>query len=285
MNATSTVPSGGTRTWTIDAANSTTTATIVNAGDEDPVITLAGVGTVRAKLTVTGASCNDAVDTVDLTVSPKAVSNAGADQEVCASSPAVTLNGSISGSALSASWSGGSGTFNPNANTLNAVYTPSQAEITAGTVTLTLTTNDPAGSCGPAADTMTIKINPNPSVEISLADACLGTAHLHATVTGGTGPFTFFWKKNGVDINNNSADLTLTGPGTYSVRVTDSTTTTCGSNTDTFVVCFTEGASASAPIVVSPERVNAANKPRSEASSFLARMAVLVYTSLAVVMI
>jgi hypothetical protein len=283
MNASSTVPSGGTRTWTIDTANSTTTANIVNPGDEDPVITLAGVGTVRAVLTVTGASCADAVDTVDLTVSPKATANAGADREVCASDPAVTLNGSIGGAALSGSWSGGTGTFNPNANTLNAVYTPSAAEITAGTVTLTLTTNDPVGSCGPATDTMTIKINPNPSVEISLADACLGTAHLHATVTGGTGPFTYFWKKNGVDVNNNSADLALTSPGTYSVRVTDSSATSCGSNTDTFVVCFTEGAAASAPTVVSPDRVTAAVKPHSEASSLLARMAVLVYTMLAVV--
>lgn len=282
MNASSTVPTGGTRTWTIDAANSTTTANIVNPGDEDPIITLAGVGTVRAKLTVTGASCADAVDTVDLTVSPKAVSNAGADAEVCASDPAVTLNGSISGSALNASWSGGTGTFNPNANTLNAVYTPSAAEITAGTVTLTLTTNDPAGSCGPAQDSMTIKINQNPTVEISLVDECLGTAHLHATVTGGTGPYTFVWKKNGVDLNNNSADLTLTGPGTYSVRVTDSSATSCGSNTDTFVVCYKEGVSAAA--VVSPDSINPADKPRPETASLLARMAVLIYTTLAVVM-
>lgn len=279
MNASSTVPTGGTRTWTIDAANSTTTASIVNPGDEDPVITLAGVGTVRAKLTVTGASCADAVDTVDLTVSPKAVANAGADREVCASDPAVTLNGSISGSALSATWSGGTGTFNPNANTLNAIYTPSAAEISAGTVTLTLTTNDPAGSCGPGVDSMTIKINPNPSVEISLADACLGTAHLHATVTGGTGPFTFFWKKNGVDINNNSADLTLTGPGTYSVRVTDSSSTSCGSNTDTFVVCFTEGSVASIDVS------NQHEKPTPAASSMLARVALFIYSTFGVVML
>ena len=285
MNATSTVPTGGTRTWTIDAANSTTTAQIVNPGDEDPIITLAGVGTVRAVLTVTGASCADAVDTVDLTVSPKAVANAGADAEVCASDPDVTLNGSISGAALSGTWSGGTGTFNPNANTLNATYTPSAAEIAASSVTLTLTTNDPAGSCGPANDTMTITINPNPVVEISLEDACLGTAHLHATVTGGTAPYTFVWKKNGVDLNNNSADLTLTGPGTYSVSVTDSSSTSCGSNTDTFVVCYTEGTVASAPAVQVPDRLNAAVRQQAEAKSFLARMAVLIYSTLAVVMI
>ena len=285
MNASSTVPSGGTRTWTIDAGNSTTTASIVNPGDEDPTITLAGVGTVRAVLTVTGASCADAVDTVDLTVSPKAVANAGADADVCADDPDVSLNGSINGAALSGTWSGGTGTFSPNANTLNATYTPSAAEILAGSVTLTLTTNDPAGSCGPANDTMTITINPNPVVDISLEDACLGTAHLHATVTGGVAPYTFVWKKNGVDLNNNSADLTLTGPGTYTVSVTDSSSTSCGSNTDTFVVCYTEGTVAAAPAFEVPDRVNAALKPHPEAKSFLARMAVLLYSTLAVVIV
>src|SRR5689334_15258324 len=282
MNASSTVPTGGTRTWTIDAAHSTTTATIVSPGDEDPTITLAGVGTVRAVLTVTGASCADAVSTVDLTVSPKANANAGADQAVCASNPSVTLNGSISGSALSGSWSGGTGSFNPNASTLNAVYTPSVAEIAAGSVTLTLTTNDPAGSCGPANDQMKITINPNPTVEISLADACLSTAHLHATVTGGVAPYTFTWKKNGVAVANNSADLALTGPGTYTVSVVDSSSTSCGSNTDSFVVCFTEGA-ASASTTVPPNGVNAALKPKSESSGLLARMALLFYSTVAVV--
>ena len=285
MNASSTVPSGGTRTWTIDAANSTTTAAIVNAGDEDPTITLAGVGTVRAVLTVTGASCADAVDTVDLTVSPRAIANAGADVAVCASDPDVTLNGSISGAALSGSWSGGTGTFNPNANTLNATYTPSAAEIAAGSVTLTLTTNDPAGSCGPANDQMTITINPNPVVDISLDDSCLDSAHLHATVTGGVAPYTFTWKKNGVAVNNNSADLTLTGPGTYTVSVTDSSSTSCGSNTDTFVVCYTEGTVASAPALEVPDRVNAAVRPQPEVKTFLTRMAVLIYTTLALVSI
>lgn len=280
MNASSTVPTGGTRTWTIDAANSTTTASIVNPSDEDPVITLAAVGTVRAKLTVTGPSCSDAVSTVDLTVSPKATVNAGVDQTVCASSPDVTLNGSFGGSALSASWSGGTGSFNPDANTLNAIYTPSAAEITVGTVTLTLTTDDPAGSCIAVSDTMTITINANPSVEISLEDECLGTAHLHATVTGGNAPFIYTWKKNGdTVVQPNSADLALSGPGSYTVSVSDSSTPSCGSNTDTFVVCFTESISASAPAQGTPNSLNAAIKPKSESSILLARLAVLVVST------
>ena len=274
MNASSTVPTGGTRTWTIDAANSTTTASIVNPSDEDPVITLAGVGTVRAVLTVTGPACSDAVSTVDLTVSAKANANAGADQEVCAGNPAVTLAGSISGAALSATWSGGTGTFSPNANTLNAVYTPSAAEIAAGSVTLTLTTNDPPGSCNAASDTMTIKINANPVVDISLEDACAATAHLHATVTGGVAPYTFTWKKNGVAVGTNSADLALSGPGTYTVSVTDSSATSCPSNTDSFVVCFTEGSPPAAPT-----KALEASVPSSKLPTFVARLAMMLYST------
>ena len=285
MNASSTVPTGGTRTWTIDAGASTTTASIVNPGDEDPIITLNGTGTVKAVLTVTGASCANAVDDVILTVSPKANANAGADQEVCAADPDVTLNGSFSGSALSASWSGGGGTFSPNANTLNATYTPSAAEIAAGTVTLTLTTDDPPGSCGVATDTMTITINPNPSVEISLEDACAATAHLHATVTGGTAPYTFTWKKDNVAVGTNSADLTLTGPGTYTVSVTDSSSTSCPSNTDTFVVCYTEGPLASVPPAQGSKTVDVAMKARPESSTMVARLLLALYSAFGLVIL
>jgi hypothetical protein len=42
-----------------------------------------------------------------------------------------------------------------NANVLNTTYTPSSADITAGSVTLTLTSNDPGGACpGAASDQM-----------------------------------------------------------------------------------------------------------------------------------
>jgi hypothetical protein len=125
---------------------------------------------------------------------------------------------------------------------------------------------------------MTIKINPNPSVDIGLADSCAATAHLHATVTGGKAPYTFSWKKNGVAVGSNSADLALTGPGTYTVSVTDSSATSCPSNTDTFVVCYTEAPSASAPAVQAPKSVDVALKPGSRVSVFLAQVAFMIYS-------
>jgi hypothetical protein len=90
-----------------------------------------------------------------ITINPAATVNAGPDQTVCWDNPVTTLAGSIGGSASSATWSG-AGSFAPTAGTLNATYTPTPGEIAAGTATLTLTTDDPAGPCGPVNDTMVI---------------------------------------------------------------------------------------------------------------------------------
>ena len=68
----------------------------------------------------------------------------------------IQLAGSV-GNATGGTWSGGSGTFNPNANTLNARYTPSAAEIAAGSWALTLTASTP---CGTASNTMSFSIAP-----------------------------------------------------------------------------------------------------------------------------
>jgi|GEM_PF-5169686 len=114
--------------------------------------------TVYAKL-IGSNNCTNVAQNI-LTVNPMATANAGIDQIVCASNAAVTLGGSYGGAASSASWVGGTGLFNPGRTTLNAVYTPSASEITAGTVTLNLQTDDPAGPCPAVSDEMIITINP-----------------------------------------------------------------------------------------------------------------------------
>ena len=279
--ATSTVPTGGTRKWTVSPAGA---ATISDDTAAQPTITLTGVGSVTATLTVTGPFCTQAQDSSTLTVSGTASANAGADATVCSSSPSVQLNGSIGGSALTGTWSGGTGNFNPNNTTLNATYTPSQAEITAGSVTLTLTTNDPTGSCNAASDTMTITIRANPTVAISMVDACLSTAHLHATVTGGTGTIKDTWTKDGSPIGTNSADLTLTGPGTYAVSVEDNQggTTKCGGSAS-FKVCYNTQDQTSAQLQGNPNPVNATIKPKAEGLPLATRFALFVVSKLGLV--
>ncbi|MFN8348752.1 MAG: T9SS type A sorting domain-containing protein [Spirosomataceae bacterium] len=118
---------------------------------------MAGTATLTYNTNDPAGVCPGVSDQVTIFINPAATALAGPDQFVCATSPSVTLAGSFSGSAATATWSG-AGTFSPNNTTLNAIYTPSAAEILAGTATLTLTTDDPAGICPAGSDQMTIFI-------------------------------------------------------------------------------------------------------------------------------
>lgn len=91
-----------------------------------------------------------------MTVNSVATVDAGLPQTVCDNQPAVTLAGVIGGSGTAGTWSGGGGTFTPDNRTLNATYTPTPAEVSSGSVTLTLTADDPPGPCGSVSDTVTI---------------------------------------------------------------------------------------------------------------------------------
>src|SRR5690606_36479514 len=116
-------------------------------------------GSMTLTLTTTGnGHCSAVSDQVLLTFTDAPTANAGPDVTVCANNAAVALNGSVS-VATGGSWSGGTGTFSPNANTLNATYTPGSADIAAGQVTLTLTTTG-NGNCLPVTDTRTIFYTP-----------------------------------------------------------------------------------------------------------------------------
>jgi gliding motility-associated-like protein len=117
-------------------------------------------GNVTLKFTVTNASnntCPGGMDEMKITIDPMPSVSAGADQTICFGETAKlvgTMNNATVGT-----WSGGNGTFTPNNTTLTATYTPTAAEMAAGTVTLTLTTNAP-GKCPAKSSSMTIRINP-----------------------------------------------------------------------------------------------------------------------------
>jgi gliding motility-associated-like protein len=145
-------------------------------------------GKVTLKFTVTNGGnsiCPGGMDNMDIIIDKLPTVSAGADQTICAGEPA-TLNGSIGGSATSATWTGGTGTFSPNNTTLTARYTPSAAEIAAGTVTLTLTTNV-SGKCPVKESKTTITINPGAIVEAGPDQKiCVGgSVTLAGTIGGG----------------------------------------------------------------------------------------------------
>ncbi len=77
-----------------------------------------------------------------MTITPAPTVDAGFDQSICSDKNNINIEGRIT-VATGALWtSDGTGTFSPNANSLQAIYVPSAADKnTNGTITLTLTTN------------------------------------------------------------------------------------------------------------------------------------------------
>lgn len=230
------VPAGTTFSWgapSILPAGSITGAS-AQAGQtaisQTLINTTTAVATAIYTVTPSTGSCTGPTFKVTVTVNPGVSANAGANTQICAGST-VVLNGSIGGAATSGNWTGGTGTFAPSRNALNAVYTPSAAEVTAGTVTLTLNSNDPdgAGPCSAAVSTIVITINPLPvltSTSVNLNCKGASTGSIDLTVAGGTPSFTYNWSAGGGGLvpvgQSNNQDLTGLVAGVYSVNVNDS---------------------------------------------------------------
>ena len=99
--------------------------------------TLADTGKYSLNIIVNG--CTSPAGTVDVKVDQMPVTNAGPDQTVCKTIAGIKLAGVVSGGTITGMWStGGSGTFSPAANDLNAVYIPSAEDRTKDLITLTL---------------------------------------------------------------------------------------------------------------------------------------------------
>lgn len=104
--------------------------------------------------------CDQYSDTVLISFTDLPSITAGDDKTVCTNDFPIKL----SASGTPSQWSGGLGQFTPDAFTLNAQYTPHQAEIDAGEVTLTITTIV-NGSCSAISDDIVITLPPAPEVD------------------------------------------------------------------------------------------------------------------------
>ncbi len=189
--------------WSILSGNgvlsvSSVTGTVVNANylpDPSDVSTV-----VSFRLTTNdpdGAGpCVEVYDDVDITINESPKVFAGNDFEVC-EDQVVNLNGSFSGSTTTVTWSGGSGAaqFGSIGNPITT-YILTAADIAAGFITLTLTTDDPdgGGPCATVSDQVIITINKLPAV--GLANLAPSYAENDPPVTmvgfpsGGSGVFT-----------------------------------------------------------------------------------------------
>ena len=140
--------SGG--TWTNDASSS-------------PAIDAGNPADAYANEPVSGNRINQGAygNTIQASKTSLTVAvNAGSDASICANETH-TLSGATESNTTSLLWTtSGNGTFDDDTE-LNPVYTPGSADISAGTVTLTLT-----GQPGDVSDDMTLTVSP-----LSTADA------------------------------------------------------------------------------------------------------------------
>ncbi|MBK7182384.1 MAG: hypothetical protein IPH89_05300 [Bacteroidetes bacterium] len=122
---------------------------------------------VTYTLTVTDAVAATSSDGIYVGVTYPASAFAGGNMTICAGTTTVNLSASMGGSASSLTWTtSGTGSFS-SPTSMVTTYTPSPADELAGSVFLTMTTNDPAGPCPAATSSLTLTINPIPVATIN----------------------------------------------------------------------------------------------------------------------
>jgi len=144
-------------------------------------------GPATLTLTTSGGSCGTNPDTKQIVVNATPLANAGqAITDICQGGTTTGLGGSISGAATGGTWSTPSGgTFNPNANTLNATWTPPTNF--SGTAILRLTTT--GGACGTDFDEKSVTVRPtislsSPTITTTTCDGTPATINLNGLVPG-----------------------------------------------------------------------------------------------------
>jgi hypothetical protein len=209
--------------WSVSSGGETTSATIT-AGS--------GIGTVSVTAT-NGCGTSAASSTGNIAVVAVPTVNIGsAMTAICQGGISAPLGGTVGGSATGGIWSDGgiNGTFTPDANTLNATWTPPLDY--SGTATLTLTTI--GGVCTAVSDSKTQKVDATPIVNAgsSLADICQGGT---STVLGGSvgGSATGgIWTDGGIGgtftPNSTTLNATWTPPATYTGTAVLTLTTSGG---------------------------------------------------------
>lgn len=111
---------------------------------------ISGIIPVQLIVSTTGGCTDSITKNIYVQALPEAITT---DTFACMGNPVTNLNGAVNG-AVGGIWVGAGG-FNPNTTDLNAAYTPTAGELTAGFSTLILSTTG-NGFCPSQSDTMTL---------------------------------------------------------------------------------------------------------------------------------
>jgi len=203
-------------------------------------------GSVTLTLTTTGnGNCIAETDQITINFTPAPIVDAGASGLFCSNNSDIALNGSVS-SATGGQWTGGLGSYNPNSQTLNAVYSPSAAELSSGSVTLTLESTG-NGTCSPVTDIVTYNFTPSPTVDAGSDKSVCGNnadVNLSGAVTvatggqwsGGSGSFSPNNNSLNVTYSPTAAEVTA---GSVKLFLTTTGNGTCNAEKDSLTIAFT----------------------------------------------
>ena len=244
--------------WT----NTNTNTGLVAAGSGDIIsfltansqATASEISTVTVTPIIDATGCSGTPESFTITVNKAPTVNAGVDDEICETEN-FNLSGAFGGGASSAQWSGGLGTYNPNDQDMSAIYTPTPAEIAAGAVVFSLTTDDPAGVCSAVSDNVTLTINPGVFVNAGVDDViCSNSTYTMSGSIGGSAN-TAQWTTAGDGVFDNITNLNaIYTPGPNDIisgnvlitLSTDDPVGPCFASTDDMILSFSNAASVSA---------------------------------------
>lgn len=223
----------GTILWTHDGTGTLTNETTLTP-TYTPAANETGDVTLTMEITDTGGGpCNGEMDMDEmvLSIDPAPEADAGTSEAMCSSDTNFDLTNSATQPSFAngtIAWtSTGTGLFS-NPNVLLPSYTPSAADITAGTVDLTITVTG-LGECSDedAMSTMTLTIDAAPEADAGSDDAiCSDETHTLSTASAANGDIV--WTSSGdgsfdndaiaqpvytpglTDIMNGTVDLTIT---------------------------------------------------------------------------
>jgi gliding motility-associated-like protein len=186
-------PQANTYQWTVVGQGGIAPAIFANgttANSQYPQITFPAFGTYDVTVIHTNNCGTKTSNTQHITFREAPTVLAGPDQIICPGTTA-QLDGQVIGTFNSRQWStSGTGTFSDR-NAEKPIYTPSAADRTAGTVTLTLSiTTSLPGDCANISDQLVLTINPaNTLTSASTKTICTGSSVAYtpaSTVAGST---------------------------------------------------------------------------------------------------
>lgn len=196
----------------------------------NPSVTDISNGSVKLYLESTSnGTCLAARDSITIIFTDAPVVDAGQTIIACTNVPFVDLQGVVSGPTSTGIWSVGTGVYSPSNTLLNAQYTPSAAEVSNGSVFLTLTSTN-NNNCNAVSDNVQILFVAPPFANFNYNEICLNntTSYTDFSLPGYGSISNWNWNfGNGATSTSQNNTINYLQPGLYDVQLVVTTNVGC----------------------------------------------------------